>query len=228
MRRATCDMQPLHAFPLPVSPGCVADPDATLSKAMVAFEAVRAQPFSFVLRLRPDALLSCKLPSSPLVMLGSYSAVIDKDVALLVRRRPSLTPQPRPGCPKTIHDTLPIAFLFQARREAATMGLSVYRIAATSELCAFKRELCVGAVLMHNGISVGAMKPGAVIVRPQALCPVFQSKAFALDSTVSCGREYLSRRSRYFCREPPQLWNLSRRVQYWRARGRGLRKTIVG
>jgi len=198
MRRATCDMQPLHAFPLPVSPGCVADPDATLSKAMVAFEAIRAQPFSFVLRLRPDALLSCKLPSSPLVMLGSYSAVIDKDVALL------------------------------ARREAATMGLSVYRIAATSELCAFKRELCVGAVLMHNGISVGAMKPGAVIVRPQALCPVFQSKAFALDSTVSCGREYLSRRSRYFCREPPQLWNLSRRVQYWRARGRGLRKTIVG
>mmetsp|Transcript_2475 Transcript_2475/g.5398 ORF Transcript_2475/g.5398 Transcript_2475/m.5398 type:complete len:227 (-) Transcript_2475:261-941(-) len=169
-----------------------------LLEAMVAFEAIRAQPFSFVLRLRPDALLSCKLPSSPLVMLGSYSAVIDKDVALL------------------------------ARREAATMGLSVYRIAATSELCAFKRELCVGAVLMHNGISVGAMKPGAVIVRPQALCPVFQSKAFALDSTVSCGREYLSRRSRYFCREPPQLWNLSRRVQYWRARGRGLRKTIVG
>ena len=157
-----------------------------LYDAMSSAEAKRGRIFLYVLRLRPDALLLCQL-ANPLVMLGNYSAVVDKDVALL------------------------------ARREAASVGLAAYHLASETKACELKRELCVPAVLLRHGFSVGVMRPGAVIVRPKSLCQALQSGSFTLDSSVSCGRQQLAL-LRPFCRESPRLWNLTRGTLYWRSR----------
>jgi hypothetical protein len=157
-----------------------------LYEAMAAVEASRGSAFKFVLRLRPDALLACKLPANPLAVLGSLSAVVDKDVALL------------------------------ARRAAAHIAFSVYRLASEIDACALKRELCAPAVLLRHGFSVGTWLPGAIVVRPRQVCEMLQSSSFKLDSTISCGRQYLEMRLRV-CQHAPGPYNLTKRMLHWRS-----------
>ena len=162
-----------------------------LHAAMMKAEEARGSRYQLVLRMRPDALLPCILPQDPAILLAGYSAVADKDVVLLMRR------------------------------EASNIALTAYTRASGHSACALKCELCVPALLLQHGLSVGNLRTGVAIVRPEAVCQAFKSRPATVDSSLSCGREYLAMRKPPCSQSPSGPWNLTQKVLFWRARRRG-------
>ena len=159
-----------------------------LYDALCAAENVRGRRYAVVMRTRPDALLPCVLPEDTTMLLGGYSAVVDKDSVLLMQRN------------------------------AAEVALTVYNQASTHPACALKAELCVPALLLEHGLTVGVTGAAGAIVRPEALCRYFSTSSFALDIGARCGREYLTSRKPVCTQLPAGPWNLTKRTLYWRAR----------
>ncbi|KAL1507298.1 hypothetical protein AB1Y20_008144 [Prymnesium parvum] len=155
-----------------------------LHDALVRAEAGRAAGFTYVLRLRPDVLLPCALPKAPRGMLGGFDAVADKDYLLLMRRG------------------------------AAAVALTTYQRAAANPTCAFKAELCVPALMLQHGLSVGEVHTGVAIVRPSAVCHAFSVNG----SSARCGHSLVDSQRRLCEHQPAGPWNLTRRMIYWSAR----------
>ena len=183
-----------------------------LLDAMSAEEAIRSQPFNLVLRLRPDAVLPCSLPmswttstSSAESALAPHQVLVSRDYAML------------------------------ALRQAATVGLAAYLVANRTAACRIKVELCLGGVLLARNFSVGVMpQPGAVIVRPQAICaasavlaePSYDGHLQPQRPHLGCGREVLPQRlvhgqtpnrskTKSCSATSARPWNLTTRLRYW-------------
>jgi len=167
-----------------------------LYEAMCAAENVRQRRFTVVMRTRPDAVLPCILPEDTRTLLGGYSAVVDKDSVILMQRN------------------------------AAPVALTAYYHASTHPACALKAELCVPALLLKRGLTVGVIGAAGAIVRPEALCRYFSASSFALDMGARCGREHLTMRKPVCTQPPAGPWNLTKRTLYWRAR-RGERRAAL-
>ena len=159
-----------------------------LHDELVRVERGRGSRFAFVLRLRPDAILLCKLPPDPVSVLGGYDAAQTGDAVVLMTR------------------------------DAADVALAAYLHAADAWPCQLKVELCVPSLLIERRFSVGALDPGAVVVRPEAMCAndAYQ-KRMAEQQWLSCGRSHLGT-PKPACGAAPRPWNLTARTQHWTRR----------
>jgi hypothetical protein len=105
-----------------------------------------SQRFAFVLRMRPDLVVLCKLPRDPSPMFDD-----DHD-----GRKPHL------------HALISHDFAMLMRREALDAALTIYTHALDTFECRLKLELCVPARLIHAGFRVAQLYYGSAIVRSQA------------------------------------------------------------
>ena len=165
-----------------------------LLEAMSSVETERGSRFGFVLRQRPDSVLLCEPAASPARWMDGFHAVQDGDQVVLMTR------------------------------DAASVALSAYLHASQSAPCRLKVELCVAALLLSQGFSVGTMQPGAAVVRPEAFCTHVNGKAMLQDNDkLSCGRSFLGSRKPP-CSTPPTYWNLTSKVAYWSSTERTKRR----
>ena len=117
-----------------------------LHGALEDVERTRRSRFEFVLRLRPDLLLLCLVPSDVTAWMGGYDAVQQGDWALLLKRH------------------------------AADVALRAYLYANASATCSHRVETCVPSFLSMRNYSVGSISGFAWVVRPESFCAAFVGK----------------------------------------------------
>ena len=157
-----------------------------LRDALVSEEAVRGTRFAFVLRLRPDLVMRCRLSRDPTLWMGRFHAVQDADLAMLMRR------------------------------EAAQLALGIYTRAEKLPACLLKVELCVPALLAASGFAVAEVNGNfTAIVRSQAFCDGPVATAIQAKN-MKCGRAFVGGSAKPWCSSTPlQAWAISRHVEKW-------------
>ena len=106
----------------------------------------RGSLFRFVLRLRPDLVLLCSVPSDLAAWMGDHDALQQGDWALLMKRR------------------------------AADLALGAYLHANLTYFCSHRIEACVPSLLVSRNYSVASVKGFAWVVRPETFCSALSGK----------------------------------------------------
>ena len=160
---------------------------AILLRAVKHHEAERGHGFKFVLRMRPDAVLLCNLPSlhahEAAPLLGPYRAVASRDFVLLMDR------------------------------QAADVALSAYYLANSSFACRAKVELCAPGLLVERNFSVGTMSMLGSLVRPAWVCRTSASLVGCSPDEIAAQRRTPAAQVCSVA-TAARPWNLTARLQF--------------